>query len=188
MQKDNLYNLIEHELSQLQDHEVKVLFKTGAQSRQVNEFEIKELFFMPYWFVKVELNEHFKNFELTTILEKALKYSGIDLEVCFINTQDQMKLICYLFNTLSDVFEMEQNQFKTDPDPLAIAAGSESFNIFGEYNALNSLSNGDVTKWDNLKMQPYEYCFMKLLMNKTQAQFDKKYAELVREKNKNKKK
>lgn len=188
MQNDNVYNLIEHELSQLQDHEVKLLFRTGTQSRQVNEYEIKELFFMPYWFVKVELNEHFKNFELTTIIEKSLKYSNIDLEVCSITPQDQMKLICYLFNTLSDVFEMEQNQFRADTDPLAIAAGADGFNIFGEYNALNSLSSGDITKWDNLKMQPYEYCFMKLLMNKTQAQFDKKYAELVREKNKHKKK
>lgn len=185
--QDKVYDLLEHQLSQLPDHEVKLLFKNGVESRQVNEYEIKELFYMPYWFVKVELNEHFKDFELTTILEKVFKFSNIDLEVCHVDTQTQMKLICYLFNTLTKVFQMEAQQFQSEVDPLAVAAGAENFSMFGEYNVLNSLSNGDLTKWDAIKQTPYEYCLTKLLMNKTQSQFDKKYAELQREKHKNKK-
>lgn len=186
MEKE-VYNLLEVELSNLQDHEIKLLLRTGAQSRKVNEFEIKELFHMPYWFVKVELNEYFKQFKLTYILERVFEYSNIDSEVCHVSTADQMKLICYLFNTLSDVFEGEKNIFNSIPDPLAVAAGSESFNAYKEYNTLKALANGDVTKFEQVKNTPYEYCLLMLMMNKTQADFDKKYAALLREQSKNKK-
>ncbi|WP_048331019.1 hypothetical protein [Bizionia psychrotolerans] len=47
--------------------------------------------------------------------------------------------------------------------------GSERLQKFGIYNTLDSLSDGDILKWNAIMELPYSDVFMKLLINKTQS-------------------
>jgi hypothetical protein len=60
-------------------------------------------------------------------------------------------------------------------------AGIQSFEKFKYINTINSLAGGDITKWDTILNMPYERVLTKLLLNKTEAEYQKKYMELGRE-------
>jgi hypothetical protein len=58
-------------------------------------------------------------------------------------------------------------------------AGILSFEKFTFYNTINTLAGGDLLKWDEVMNLPYEKVFLKRLMNKTDAEFQKKYQDLM---------
>lgn len=58
-------------------------------------------------------------------------------------------------------------------------AGIQAFEKFKYINTVNSLAGGDVTKWADILNIPYERILTKLLLNKTEAEYQKKYSELL---------
>jgi hypothetical protein len=41
------------------------------------------------------------------------------------------------------------------------------------------LAGGDITKWNQILGMPYERILTKLLLNKTEAEYQKRYSEVV---------
>ncbi|GGB08009.1 hypothetical protein GCM10011500_24630 [Mucilaginibacter rubeus] len=64
------------------------------------------------------------------------------------------------------------------PTVLEKRAGIQSFEKFKYINTVNSLAGGDITKWDLIMSMPYERLLTKLLLNKTEAEYQKRYSEL----------
>jgi hypothetical protein len=58
-------------------------------------------------------------------------------------------------------------------------AGIQSFEKFKYINTINSLAGGDITKWNEVLNMPYERVLTKLLLNKAEAEYQKKYSELL---------
>lgn len=58
-------------------------------------------------------------------------------------------------------------------------AGIRAFEKFKYINTINSLATGDITKWDIILNMPYERILTKLLLNKTEAEYQKRYSELM---------
>ncbi|WP_144916744.1 hypothetical protein [Mucilaginibacter frigoritolerans] len=58
-------------------------------------------------------------------------------------------------------------------------AGIQNFEKFKYINTINSLAGGDITKWAQILNMPYERILTKLLLNKTEAEYQKRYAELI---------
>jgi hypothetical protein len=58
-------------------------------------------------------------------------------------------------------------------------AGIQSFEKFKYINTVNSLAGGDITKWAEILNMPYERVLTKLLLNKTEAEYQKRYSELL---------
>jgi hypothetical protein len=58
-------------------------------------------------------------------------------------------------------------------------AGIKQFEPFKYINTINALSNGDITKWDDIINLPYDRVLTKLLLNKTEAAYQKRYSELL---------
>jgi len=58
-------------------------------------------------------------------------------------------------------------------------AGIQSFEKFKYINTINSLAGGDITKWGEILNIPYERILTKLLLNKTEAEYQKRYSELL---------
>ncbi|QEC79062.1 hypothetical protein [Mucilaginibacter ginsenosidivorax] len=60
-------------------------------------------------------------------------------------------------------------------------AGIQSFEKFKYINTINALADGDITKWDIILNMPYERVLTKLLLNKTEAEYQKRYGDISRE-------
>ncbi|MES2428947.1 MAG: hypothetical protein V4560_18345 [Bacteroidota bacterium] len=58
-------------------------------------------------------------------------------------------------------------------------AGIQAFEKFKYINTINSLSGGDITKWGDILNMPYDRVLTKLLLNKTEAEYQRKYSELL---------
>jgi uncharacterized protein YgbK (DUF1537 family) len=58
-------------------------------------------------------------------------------------------------------------------------AGIRDFEKFKYINTINSLAGGDITKWTDILNMPYERVLTKLLLNKTEAEYQKRYSELL---------
>ena len=65
------------------------------------------------------------------------------------------------------------------PTILEKKAGIQSFEKFKYINTVNSLAGGDITKWAEILNMPYERVLTKLLLNKTEAEYQKRYSELL---------
>ncbi|MFA6247285.1 MAG: hypothetical protein WC615_10105 [Mucilaginibacter sp.] len=60
-------------------------------------------------------------------------------------------------------------------------AGIQAFEKFKYINTVNSLAGGDITKWNEILAMPYERILTKLLLNKTEAGYQKRYSEMMQQ-------
>jgi hypothetical protein len=65
------------------------------------------------------------------------------------------------------------------PTVLEKKAGIQAFEKFKYINTVNALAGGDITKWGDVLNQPYERVLTKLLLNKTEAEYQRRYNELL---------
>lgn len=65
------------------------------------------------------------------------------------------------------------------PTALEKRAGIHAFEKFKYINTINALAGGDITKWETIMNLPYERVLTKLLLNKTEAEYQKRYSELA---------
>ena len=98
---------------------------------------------------------------------------------------DHLRTARQFFFEQTEKFErLEAKEFPSDPDPDHVEAGIESLTKFGPINILESLSNGDVTKWESIKGIDLGTIFTKLRLNRDKSEFQRKLAEILRNKNK----
>ena len=66
---------------------------------------------------------------------------------------------------------MEANELENDDiDPIMFEVNaSERLGRFGVLNVINSLADGDITKWNDILKLPYTTVFTKLKMDKERA-------------------
>ncbi len=80
---------------------------------------------------------------------------------------------------LSKLIEAENKLLSSVPSVLERKAGVQSFEKFKYINTVNSLAGGDITKWAEILNMPYERVLTKLLLNKCEAEYQKRYRELL---------
>lgn len=178
--------LLEQSLARLTQEERNLYFKVGIQSRELGAYEIKELTKYPYWFIKVELPDLIKDFRLTEVLERLVNYNGLELDIYEVDLKQQQSVICYVVGMLNKIYELEKAQLSSQQKPEVIAAGIAEFDIFGEMNVIRSLAKNGILEHDLIKQKPYSEIFEELLYNKIQRNFDEKYSEIMRNKQKQK--
>jgi hypothetical protein len=83
------------------------------------------------------------------------------------------------FYLLSQLTEAENKLLAAPATILEKKAGISAFAEFKYINTINSLAGGDITKWDTILAMPYERVLTKLLLNKTEAAYQKRYSELL---------
>jgi hypothetical protein len=83
------------------------------------------------------------------------------------------------FYELSQLIETENRLLASAANALEKRAGIQAFEKFKYINTVNSLAGGDITKWNHILAMPYERILTKLLLNKTEAEYQKRYAELA---------
>jgi hypothetical protein len=86
---------------------------------------------------------------------------------------DIARFYTFILKAISDINEKEQ-QLAYEPDAREINAGIEDFARFSWFATLDRLAGGDILKYDEVGKQPWSIVFTKLLLNKTDAEFNKK--------------
>ena len=84
------------------------------------------------------------------------------------------------FFELSKLAAQEADTLAAPATPLEKRAGIDTFAAFGYLNTVNSLASGNLLHWDAILLMPYTKVYTKLLLNKTEANYTKRYEELVK--------
>lgn len=76
---------------------------------------------------------------------------------------------------------VEQKQFENEIEASHVEAGIEIFNKYGDMNNLETLSLGDVTKWEGIKAIDRGTIYAKLMFNKDRHEFQRKLNEILKD-------
>jgi hypothetical protein len=85
----------------------------------------------------------------------------------------------FFFEETSRLTAIEQAEITDDVDANIVAAGIEIFEKYGDVNQLESLSQGDVTRWKDIKALDRGTAFVKLRLIKDKNIFEKAYSALM---------
>ena len=80
--------------------------------------------------------------------------------------------------------EKLEERLKYEPSIQELSAGIEEFNQFGIFVTIDRLAVGDPLRYDAITKLPYNIIFSKLLLNLVDANFQKKYQEIINNQNK----
>lgn len=78
----------------------------------------------------------------------------------------------------------EREELKQSRDTEELAADVEALSVFGELNVIDSLANGDVTKYEAVLKVQYITCFLKMKLNVAQAEYRKRLKKVYDSKHK----
>ena len=100
--------------------------------------------------------------------------SFIHIFEVFLNIADQLK----------SIIEKESKVLSFSPTTEQIQAGIKSFDILGEFNAIDNIAKGDPLKYEKLLELDYNTIFLKLLKSNLSSKFERKYNDVLRSKKK----
>lgn len=104
---------------------------------------------------------HFENLIKFTCYLKKIK----EIDFCKKRFFDICKYRRFIELELDNIYKAEKELYY-ESSAKDESAGIDKLSKFGVIIQIDQLANGDVTKYEQVKKQPYALCFNKLLMNK----------------------
>ena len=95
---------------------------------------------------------------------------------------DLQRARVYLIQQVEQINKLESTALGNTPDGNEIAAGVEKFAEYRAFLQYDTLTNGDVTKIDEVKKQPYLNCFLKLKLNADRAAYSERLNNILKRK------
>lgn len=87
----------------------------------------------------------------------------------------------YLTHGLEHINKLEK-LLEYEPTSEEVRAGIEEFDQFGYFVTIDRLAGGDPLKYEKIVKLPYDVVYSKLLLSKTDAIFQKRYHEVLKQK------
>lgn len=87
----------------------------------------------------------------------------------------------YLQHGLERIAKMEE-LLNYEPTSEEMRAGIEEFNKFGVFVTIDRLAGGDPLKYEAITKMPYNIIYSKLLLSKTDSEFQKRYEKIISDK------
>jgi hypothetical protein len=100
-------------------------------------------------------------------------------EIKKLRVTEALPIAKHFFYLLSRLIETENQLLSSFPTALEKKAGIQAFEKFKYINTVNSLAGGDITKWTEILNTPYERVLTKLLLSKAEAEYQRRYSELM---------
>jgi hypothetical protein len=91
----------------------------------------------------------------------------------------------YMVEQVERINNIENALLSHTPGDDEVAAGLDRFNKFSSILQLDSLANGKILDYLNIRALPYEDCLTKLALDKERNDYQKDYQNIMSRKNKN---
>jgi len=90
--------------------------------------------------------------------------------------------IKYLIKGIEQIITLERENLGHTPDANEEEADLSDLAKMGVFLQIDSLAKGDITKHERIKSLPYSKCFAKLLADKYNAEYSKRYQNILTKK------
>lgn len=168
-------------ISKLSLGDFQLILKNGARSSVLCGYDLETLEYSSYKFVKEIAPSLIKNAKFDLLLFKLLKdrgYNVFEYDIELTPNVQLLPVLCWVLDELERINEMEMEVLNSPPDMKMHAAGVDRLNVFGHLNVIDSLAEGDVTKWETVWMLPYHTVFFKQSKSIVENEIQKKLMKL----------
>ncbi len=166
--------------NEVKDEYELALKYSDYSNRPVDNIGIGRLDSKTFGVVKDLQQQAKQGFCLKEYIDTFVQLSGKSIkEIVSIPVFDFFATKTYLDTEIIRINETEEKLLSHDSTFEEQAAGLDRFAKFGVSLQIDSLAGGDVTKWEAVRALPYEVAFLKLLMDKTKADFSKDYNDIM---------
>lgn len=176
-------------ISQLTETEFKTVISGGRRSSEIYGIDFESIIKSSYKFVKKELPDYLAKGDFDGLILAAIRDRGIgifDADIDFIPINELMAFMLWLKDEAEKLIIFEREKLHSNPDPELFAAGINELAIFGDYNVIDALAGGDITKHNQIWSMSYEEIFEKQLKNIIDGRVSKKINENRQKKQKKK--
>jgi len=160
--------------------EFTFLFKNSIRKSNLLNHEFESLHLSSWKFVKEIAPQLIKLGNFEKLIIEIFKDRGIGIFPADVNYSDYNECLYFLFWIIDEVKhwnETESKVLSAEPDVKLLAAGINELNQFGDLNTIDSLANGDVLKYEEIKMLPYHVIFDKQYKTNIENNINRKMAK-----------
>lgn len=136
----------------------------------------------------IEIRDSFNNASIDSILDVMVIVTKLEKRYIERFTITQFYgIINYIKEQLEFITNIEMNELNDDEEDIDLITvnANERMAKFGVINTIDSLANGDLTKWDDIQKMQYSVVFTKLKMDKEKNKIQKEISELQKKRLKN---
>lgn len=95
---------------------------------------------------------------------------------------DVFSISKFIISQVNAALKTESIELAFNPSSEQVRAGIDMFNQFGSMNTLDALAGGDILKYEQILLLPYNSVFLKLKMLNVQSKFKRNYEKIIKEK------
>lgn len=159
--------------------------KHAKKSGDIAGYHLEDLTDTPWIVLKEQVPELLKDGRYEEAILLLLEGNFKDVKRRkVLKSQNSQKLtfIMWVFDQYHEINEMEGKYLYSTPDPKMMQAGIHELDPLGDVNLIDSLSDGDILKWDSIKKMRYSVIFDKRLKNTIEARINKRLIDLNKSK------
>lgn len=163
----------------------KFIKANAVRTNRIFDTTVKDLKDLSFELVKIKIPDYLQHAQAEKMIIDILKEAGREVTLEELNAYNPKQLLYFtlwVMDALEEINEMEMTNLQSFPEPDMVNAGINELNQFGILNTIDSLAKGDILKWDLVVKKPYYDVFTKLLKDKKEAEFNKRYTKLISQK------
>ena len=167
-------------ISKLDSEQIEFLLNNSIRKSSLLGYEFESLCFGSWKFLKETAPSLIKLGNFEKLIVEVFKDRKINIFVSDINNSNYNECLYFIFWIIDDLkhwTKTENEYLSAEPDPKLLVAGINDLNQFGELNTVDSLANGDVTKYEEIKQLPYHVIFDKQFKSKIEGNINRKLAK-----------
>lgn len=147
--------------------------------------KIDDLTDLPYQVLKHTIPDMFDLQEFEKAIHLLLKHYKKNITFRTVKrakNNEKLLFLLWIRQQYEKINKLEADYLTNPPDVKLIQAGIKELDILGDVNTIDSLSGGDILKWNSVRELPYNEIFNKLLKNTIEARINKRLVEINKQK------
>ena len=147
--------------------------------------EVEDLTNITFKELREDLPNTFENGDLEEAFLIILKNEKQGLTIEDVKREKNVNKLQFYFwvkEQYKKIEELENKYLSSTPDPHSVAAGIDKFNVLGDFNTVDSIARNYGYTHEQAWNLKYSTIFNILLREKLEADFNKKYNELIKNK------
>lgn len=142
---------------------------------------LEDLTDLPYETLKNTIPDLFDSGNFEKAIFEIVKHYRKNITFDKVRRQKNSKKLIFLLwvhEQYKKIGDMEAKYLYTPPETKLLQAGIRELDVLGDINMVDTLANGDVLKWNEVRQLPYSTVFNKMLKNTIEARINKKMIEI----------
>lgn len=167
--------------------EFDLIRKFGKRKKELFGKEPRQLIYLPYGFVKIDLPEMLNEADFENVVFECFEKKVSKKKIRKLEQTESIPFVLWVYDELQNIIKIEKEYLTSNPEPDLVHAGIDRLNELGETNLIDTLAGGDILKWEKVKQMPYHVIFDKQRKMKLESDIQKNLARIQKEKAKQKK-